>query len=228
MDAVDGRTALSESNCPPIAVTPNFTLLLASGVVFAVFVLGFIYWRFSGPDALAFALIAGGFSACMDFLSSFAARNYEYPGQSPLWVFSYIFFGWIGMCGTSLLMAEGIVVRPGQDLLSELRFLWLVPLATAVIAILVDLFLDPVAVAIGYWVWFVPGQVYFGIPLLNFVGWFVLMFLAPLTWLAIARQQHWGYRQKALTALAAYLPLGFTAAVLSYGLNGIVTALGLQ
>jgi uncharacterized membrane protein len=37
-----------------------------------------------------------------------------------------------------------------------------------------DLFIDPVAVATGYWVWFVPGEIYFGIPLLNFVGWFVL------------------------------------------------------
>jgi hypothetical protein len=45
----------------------------------------------------------------MDFLSAFVMRNYEYPGQSPLWVFTYIFFGWIGMCGICLFLAEGIL-----------------------------------------------------------------------------------------------------------------------
>jgi hypothetical protein len=39
----------------------------------------------------------------------------------------------------------------------------------------------------------VRGTVYFDIPLLNYVGWFVLMLLAPLTWILIARQHHWRY-----------------------------------
>jgi chromate transport protein ChrA len=34
-------------------MTPDFTLLLVSGMVFAVAVLGFVGWRFGGPDALA-------------------------------------------------------------------------------------------------------------------------------------------------------------------------------
>ena len=44
-----------------------------------------------------------------------------------------------------------------------------------------------VAVALGYWVWRVPGDVYYGIPLLNFIGWFVLMLLAPLAWIEVCR-----------------------------------------
>ena len=60
-------------------------------------------------------------------------------------------------------------------------------------AVGLDLFIDPVAVKAGYWVWFVSGTVYYGIPLLNFVSWFVLMFLAPLAWIRIARQRQWGY-----------------------------------
>jgi hypothetical protein len=35
----------------------------------------------------------------------------------------------------------------------------------------------------------VKGTVYYDIPLLNYVGWFVLMFLAPLGWILIARQR---------------------------------------
>ena len=80
-------------------MTPDFTLLLVGGMVFAVAVLSFVGWRFGGPDTLAFSIVSGGFTAVMDFLSAFVMRNYEYPGQSPLWVFTYIFFGWIGMCG---------------------------------------------------------------------------------------------------------------------------------
>ena len=34
-------------------MTPDFTLLLVGGMVFAVAVLGFVGWRFDGPDTLA-------------------------------------------------------------------------------------------------------------------------------------------------------------------------------
>jgi uncharacterized membrane protein len=55
-----------------------------------------------------------------------------------------------------------------------------------------DFFIDPVAVAAGFWIWLVKGTVYYGIPLLNYVGWSVLMFLASLGWILIARQPEWG------------------------------------
>jgi putative membrane protein len=42
-----------------------------------------------------------------------------------------------------------------------------------------DLFLDPQMVAWGYWVWQPPGS-YFGIPLVNFVGWFLAAALITL------------------------------------------------
>ena len=116
------------------------------------------------PDTLAFIIVSGGFTAVMDFLSAFVMRNYEYPGQSPLWVFTYIFFGWIGMCGICLFLAEGILARPDQDMLTQPRLWWQVPLATGAIAVVLDLFIDPVAVAAGYWVWLVKGTVYTAFP----------------------------------------------------------------
>ena len=42
-----------------------------------------------------------------------------------------------------------------------------------------DLFLDPQMVGWGYWVWDQPGQ-YFGVPVLNFVGWFIAAGLITL------------------------------------------------
>lgn len=209
-------------------MTPNFTIILIGGILFALPVLAYIWWRFGGPDTLAFIIISGGFTAVMDFISAFVVQNYEYPGQSQLWVFTFIFFGWIGMCGSCLFVAEGLLARPGRDMLTQRRLWWQVPLITGVIAVVLDLFIDPVAVAAGYWVWFVQGTVYYGIPLLNYVGWFVLMFLAPLAWILIARHRQWSYWQKGGVALGALVPLVIASVVLSLTLNGAVAALGLQ
>jgi len=207
---------------------PNFTVALIIGILFALPVLGFIWWRFGGPDTLAFIIVSGVFTAFMDFISSFVVRNYEYPGQSPLWVFTYIFFGWMGMCGSCLFVAEGILARPGQDMLTQPRLWWQVPLLTALIAVVMDLFIDPVAISAGYWVWLVQGTVYYGIPLLNYVGWFVLMFLSPLAWICITRHRQWDLWQKVGAAFGALVPLFIASVLLSLALNGAIAALGLQ
>lgn len=213
---------------PGISMNPDFTVLLVTGIIFSLLVLAFLAWRFGRANTFVFVIVAGLFPAVMDFLSSFVVHNYEYPGQSRLWVFTYIFFGWMAMCGTCLLIAEGILARSGKDLLSAPRLRWQAPLVTGVIAVCLDLFIDPIAVAAGYWVWFVPGEVYYGIPLLNFVGWFVLMVLAPLAWILIARRTVWGNGRKLLMALIALVPLCLASIVLSLVLNGIIAAAGLQ
>ena len=124
-------------------MTPNFTVLLVGGILFAIPVLAFIWWRFGGPDMLAFVILSGAFTAIMDFISAFVAQNYVYPGQSRLWVFVYIFFGWIGVSGSCMLIAEGIFAKPGRDMLTQPRLWWLVPLATSLTAVLLDLFSIP-------------------------------------------------------------------------------------
>lgn len=207
---------------------PNFDLLMASGATSAVVVLAYFAWRFGVADAISFAILSGGFSAILDFLSSFAAENYVYPGQSRLWVFTYIFFGWIAMCGMSLLIAEGILCRRGEDMLTQRANIWQVPLLAAVVAVAFDLFIDPVAVAAGYWVWLKEANIYYGIPLLNFVGWFVLMGLAPFGWILIARQRTLGGAKKVLVSIVAIVPLGIAAVVLSVSMNGALDALGLK
>jgi len=207
---------------------PDFNLMMGNAVVFAIAVLGYVRWRFGGPDALVFAVVVGGFTACLDFISAFVAHNYEYPGQSRAWVFTFILFGWIGMCGSCLFIAEGILSRPGEDMLSLQRLCWQVPVLTGLVAVVLDLFIDPVAVRAGYWVWFVKGTVYYEFPLLNYVGWFVLMSLAPLGWILIARRRRWGYWRKGLAALTALLPLGVAAIGLSMLLNGVARLLDLQ
>lgn len=219
---------LSPAHLKGIAMIPNFTIILISGILFALPVLAFIWWRFGGSDTLVFVIVSGGFTAIMDFISSFVVHNYEYPDQSRLWVFIFIFFGWIGMCGSCLFLAEGILARPGQNIFTRPRLWWQVPVLTGVIAVMLDLFIDPVAVTAGYWVWFVEGTVYYGIPLLNYVGWFVLMSLAPLAWILIAGHRQWCYWQKGIVALGALVPLAITSIILSLILNGAVAAFGVR
>lgn len=62
-------------------MSPNFTALLLTGIAFSVVVLGFMAWRFGVANMMVFVVVAGLFPAVMDFLSSFVARNYEYPGN---------------------------------------------------------------------------------------------------------------------------------------------------
>ncbi len=87
----------------------------------------------------------------------------------------------------------------GVPLLIPLAWLMMLPAAWTVAALLAphnriaftavagaaltawDLFLDPQMVAWGFWTWHTPGG-YFGIPWLNFLGWFASGML--LTWLA--------------------------------------------
>lgn len=209
-------------------MSPNFTVILIVAVLFSLPILSFTWWRFGVADMLVFIIVVGLFSAIMDFISSFVARNYEYPGQSPLWVFTYIFFGWIGMCGSCLFIAEGVAAGRSEDMLSDSRLFWRVPLLTAVIAVVFDLFIDPVAVRAQYWVWLKPGSVYYGIPLLNYVGWFVLMLLAPLGWILIARKREWHLAPKLVMAFAMLVPLIVASIVLSVLLNGLIAAVGIQ
>lgn len=207
---------------------PDFDRLLFSGIALSLLVLAFFFWRFGLARTLVFVVVAGFFPATMDFVSSFAVSNYEYPGQSRIWVFTYIFFGWMAVCGTCLLVAEGILARTNEDVLTAPHLRWQAPLVAATISVLLDLFIDPIAVAAGYWVWFAPANLYYDIPLLNFVGWFVLMFLASLAWIEIARRAAWSGIRMFVFSLAS-LPVLFVASILlSLGLNGATSAIGLE
>lgn len=207
---------------------PNFTLLLVSTIIFSAIIVAYIIWRFGVINALSFIIVTGLFAAIMDFISAFVALNYEYPGKSKLWVFVFIFFGWTSVCGSCMFMAEGILVKNGHSIKTQKNIWWTLPLLTAVFAVLLDLFIDPVAVASGYWVWFIKGTVYFEIPLLNFVGWFVLMFCAPLAWILILRIQKLKNWMRLILSVLILFPLIIGSAILSTVLNGIISALGLQ
>lgn len=59
------------------------------------------------------------------------------------------------------------------------KYVLSVTAVTAVIAMLIDVVLDPAAVALGFWGWQVPGY-YYGVPLVNFAGWLLSGFVGAL------------------------------------------------
>lgn len=68
-----------------------------------------------------------------------------------------------------------------------------------------DLSLDPRMVADGAWVWEDPGALhYFGIPLSNFVGWFITAWLIYLAWLTIDRAPQPTHLSAAALPVLAY------------------------
>ncbi len=81
-------------------------------------------------------------------------------------------FAWLMMLPPAWAVAARIVRRGTGGL--SLRFTRALVAALAFTAW--DLFLDPQMVTWGFWVWEHPGA-YFGIPLVNFLGWFLVSFL---------------------------------------------------
>ncbi len=86
--------------------------------------------------------------------------------------------------------------RVAGRLLRKVRSGWFVPARIVIGALAMtawDLSLDPRWVADGGWVWH-DGGAYFGIPLSNFLGWFVTAALIFLAWSRIDR----GHRRESL------------------------------
>lgn len=69
-------------------------------------------------------------------------------------------------------------------------------LTTALIAMLIDLVLDPAAVRLGFWHWDKPGFFY-GVPLVNFLGWLLTGFIG-----AILLHCLWGQKTRPTPGLA--------------------------
>lgn len=199
----------------------RFDVLLGTAALSAASVLTVMARRYGAANTVCFASLSGLFTAVMDLLSAYAVRAYVYPGQSKLWVFSFIFTGWMATCGSCLLLAEGMVLGR-RRVIDVLEARWRVAHMTGIVALALDLFIDPVAVKLAVWVWTPPGNVYFGIPLYNFVGWHNLMTIAPAVWLLVVTQPGWSPMKRMLVSLAALPPTMVVSAVLSILVNSLI------
>jgi putative membrane protein len=82
---------------------------------------------------------------------------------------------WLMMLGPSWAIAYAVL---GSSLDGMKRLIALSAVTAAAMTAW-DLYLDPQMVGWGFWVWEISGE-YFGIPLVNFVGWFAVAFLVTL------------------------------------------------
>jgi len=92
--------------------------------------------------------------------------------------------------------------------------LWVAALGTVVMTAW-DLAMDPMMVAGGHWVWEQPGA-YFGVPLQNFLGWWLTIFITFLLFLFLAR-----IKSEPATTSIVFKPL----AVWSYAITGFSSVL---
>ncbi|MBO9128685.1 carotenoid biosynthesis protein [Bacillus sp. 165] len=160
-----GVILLSLNILPPWLEWANAVFLILSGT------LGAIYW------CKSYGVLQGGIVSAIIFLASMIA---EYTGTTYGWIFGKYFyqsdfgpqilgipitigFAWLIVISTS----HALIKRMMQNR-SSIIYIFL----GGVIAVGMDLIIDPVAfVAKQYWIWEKTGP-YYNIPIQNFLGWF--------------------------------------------------------
>jgi len=139
-----------------------WTLTVRRGIAF-ILLAGLMGWT-SEATSLHFGTVFGG--------------NYTYPAQASLWgvpltIIMYwavfIYTGYWLVTTFRYWLGRTKPVR-GQNNLASLG---LIVLADGLAVTAIDLFMDPISVKWGSWTW-INGGPYFGVPIGNFVGWFLV------------------------------------------------------
>ena len=145
----------------PAPLIPDAFPILAylSTVLLALAMLGYALERYGRRTWLLF-VVTLVFGTLVEWLGEstgipFGAYQYTAPGPSLLGVPLLVPLGWWAF--TLIALAVAPVAK-----------LWLAPLAL----VAWDVGLDPLMVAKGFWV-FEPAGFYYGVPLTNFLGWYV-------------------------------------------------------
>lgn len=95
----------------------------------------------------------------------------------PVFILSYwAFFIYSGYCLTNSFLTWFNLNKPSR-LNRDWRRLAILITADGFFVTLIDLFMDPIQSKIGLWQWPESG-IYFGVPLGNFIGWFIVAILA--------------------------------------------------
>jgi len=176
--------------------------------------------------------------------------GYEYPEggitfliyKCPIWVV----LGWyvIVYCsnfashilikqGKGSLYSVGIGTAPENGVKKDFIKLTIIrAVFTAYAAILIDLLMDPVGIANGWWVWKVSNIYIHGIPFGNYIGWFFVIFFMVffyeilITWSSVEEKKEittaglWAVASVAAMFFAGLILMGFT---LWFGIEGIRT-----
>jgi uncharacterized membrane protein len=153
-------------------------IFIAAGVFYAgsrrygayktgIFLLGSVLWTAPLEN---FAVLKGAYT----YYSYAGLLLPNYPGYLlwvglvPLW----IVLGWFVFAMSGLLIFHNVVLPRRRALFQAA--------ASGLFALNIDLMMDPIASSNGLWTWTTNIVDILGIPLFNFVGWFMLIFFYDL------------------------------------------------
>ena len=170
----------------PVLITIGSLLMylaFAFGILHSSKVLG-------NKKTLLFFLLAGSIGL-IDETLGVIYLNYHYTGSGllfglvPLLIpLSWALFIYVSYTITNMLLFGfgGEKPRYQNKLFSLLGLLIVLSAIDGLIAMNFDMIMDPIAVSplVNGWIWTYGGP-YFGIPLLNFEGWFIVTFISTIT-----------------------------------------------
>jgi len=181
-------------------------LWLVGGILLLVFLAASLLTAYKEWREASFLVI---FGSLVGFISEFVGLNFGVPfGRYRYLKFSNatlfnvpvpIILAWGAYLYTSYLAAIALT-----------RDKWRRLILASLLMVLLDLAIDPAMVSAGFWEWFDTGP-WFGIPVLNFVGWFTVSFVACLLYTLSARSNPEGCPVLFLPYLATYPQLFYFA-----------------
>ncbi len=142
-------------------------------------------------------------------LGSISGFIFEFIGLNfgvPFGKYEYIAFqkGRIGGVPFPIVVAWGTYVYVSYMSLRSNG--WIRPVLASALLVSLDLLIDPVMVSIGLWKWISSCPCIFGIPLINYVGWFITALFATALFKVLGENPlsvRWGY----FTFLSLYAPI---------------------
>lgn len=165
-------------------MTTNAASPLVAEAVFVLLAVAVFYASSKRYGAYRTGVFLGGAILWTAFLENFAVLNggytyYSYEGQLFPGFPGYLF--WVGTVPLWILLGWFVFSMSGyvifHDILLRGRSTLVQATAAGLFAVDIDLMMDPAAYGNGLWVWLAGSFPFLGIPLFNFIGWFLLIFL---------------------------------------------------
>ncbi|MCJ7610235.1 carotenoid biosynthesis protein [Candidatus Bathyarchaeota archaeon] len=122
-----------------------------------LFLVGSLYWNLILENV---AVILGFFTYTFPNPST-GPYYILWTGLTPLW----ISIGWFDITFPAFMLLENVLPKAS---------IWTKAVAGGVLALSLDLAIDPAATAAGLWKWTHPSLYFLGVPVTNYIGWFML------------------------------------------------------
>lgn len=171
---------------PPWLEWANSVFLITAGLVSALYFISMYGARF-GVSYSIWIIVGSIFVEHLGVEYNFLFGSYDYTNNFGFKLFDTpitIGFAWLLIIGCSHEISR-VISKGNQSLLSASCFVIL----GSLLAVTMDLILDPVSFKIKeYWIWLEPGF-YYDIPLSNFIGWFVVAAVFHITFVIISPQK---------------------------------------